>query len=77
MVVQLQAQFAGSQQKADGFAQIVRAHEQRNWCETLYAKGRIADAAVSLLEIKNTASKAVRANKLIMDWLAGESLHRT
>ena len=55
--------------------QILHIHEQKHECEALYAGGRTVDAAVSLLEIKNTMSEQVRANKFIMDWLAGEFWH--
>ena len=58
-------------ERAD-FLQILHAHEQRHQCEVLYAGDHIIDAAKLLLEIVNTTSQAARANKLIMDWLAGE-----
>lgn len=46
-------------------------------CEVLYAKGRIIDAAVSLLEIKKTLSEDFRGNKLMLYWVAGKSWHCT
>ena len=51
---------------------MLHVHEQKHQCETLYADGRTVDAAVSLLEITNTMSEEVRANKLIMLWLASK-----
>ena len=51
-------------------------HEQKHQCEALYADGRTVDAAVSLLELTNTMSEEVRANGLIMDWLASTFRHR-
>jgi peptide subunit release factor RF-3 len=61
-------------QERDNLIQILRAHEQKDQCEALYAEGRIIDAAVSLLEIGNTVNNYVRANMLIMDWLSGKFL---
>ncbi|KAH0829008.1 hypothetical protein J3R83DRAFT_2460, partial [Lanmaoa asiatica] len=72
-VQHLFSQHANSEHRADGLVQVLCAHEQIHRCETLYAEGRIIDAAVSLLEITNTASEEVRDNKLIMDRLTGES----
>ena len=63
------------QQEADDLAHIVHVREQKHKCETLYAEGRIVDAAASLLEIKNTTSAAVRGDALITDWIAGEFWH--
>ena len=54
--------------------QILRAHGQEHRCEALYTQHRRIDAAESLLEIVNTVSEAVRANKLVMDWIFGEIL---
>ena len=45
-------------------------------CESLYAQGRIYDAAESLREIQNTVKEDVRGNKFIFDWLAGEFQRR-
>jgi hydrogenase maturation factor HypF (carbamoyltransferase family) len=68
----LHAQLADSQHKANNLAHILRAHERKHQCEALYAEGRIIDAAESLLEIANAVSEDMKANKLLMDWLAGE-----
>ncbi|KAF8547586.1 WD40 repeat-like protein [Imleria badia] len=67
---ELRAQLAECQQKADRFIRIIHAHEQKHNCESLYAQGRIYDAAESLMEVENTVSGDVRANKFITDWLA-------
>lgn len=72
-VQKLHVQFAESQRKADGLTQILHAHEQKHHCESLYAEDRIIDAAESVLDILTTMSEEVRANKLLMDWLVGES----
>lgn len=44
----------------------------KHQCESLYAQGHINDAVGSLLEMEHTIDEGVRANKLIIDWLAGE-----
>ncbi|KAH0831375.1 hypothetical protein J3R83DRAFT_14038 [Lanmaoa asiatica] len=72
-VQQLRTQHANSQHRADSLSRILRAHEQKHQCETLYAEGRIMDAALSLLEIINTVGEEVRTNNLLMDWFASES----
>ena len=59
----------------DDLAHIIRVHEQKHQCETLYAEGHIIGAAVSLLQIKNTASAAVRGYAFITDWISGEFWH--
>ena len=71
-VQQLHVQLLDSQRTADGLVEILRVHERKHHCEALYAEGRIIAAAESLLEITNGLSEEVRANKLLMDWLAGE-----
>lgn len=48
----------------------------KHQCEVLYAQGRINDAVQSLVQITNTASESVIADKLVADWLTGESLSR-
>ena len=60
-----------SQLKADSLIRINHAHEQKHRCESLYAQGRIYDAAESLLEIANDMNEDIR-DKLIFDWFAGE-----
>ena len=72
IVQQLHAELADSRRTADGLVEILRVHERKHHCETLYAGGRIVAAAESLLEIMNGLSEEVRANKLLMGWLAGE-----
>ncbi|KAF8547368.1 hypothetical protein OG21DRAFT_1490282 [Imleria badia] len=64
---ELRVQLAESQHKADS---LIHAHEQKHKCESLYTQGRICDAAKSLMEMTNTINEDVRANKLIVDWLA-------
>ena len=71
-VQHLHVQLADSQRTADGLVEILRVHERKHHCETLYAEGRIVAAAESLLEVTNDLSEGVRANKLLMDWLTGE-----
>jgi len=46
--------------------------EQKRQCESLFSQGRIQGAAECLLEFANTVNDDVKANKLIVDWLAGE-----
>lgn len=75
-VQELRTELAESRHKADTLGQLLRAHEQKHRCETLYTEGRIIDTGISLLEITNTVSEDVRAHTLIMDWLAGMSLCR-
>ncbi|KAF8557095.1 hypothetical protein OG21DRAFT_1495015, partial [Imleria badia] len=72
---QLRVQLAECQQKADRLIRIIRAHEQKHHCESLYAQGRIYDVVDTLREIANTVDEDARANKLIVDWLA-EFMHR-
>ena len=43
-------------------------------CEALYGQGRIFDAAELFLEMENSANEDVKADKLIVDWMGGESL---
>ena len=50
-------------------------HQRRYECETLYAKGHVIDAAQLLLEIRNTASDEVDADKTVVNWLSGEFRH--
>jgi len=64
-------QLADAQRHADGLIRVNRAHEQKHHCESLYAQGRIHLAAERLLEIVDTVNEDVRANKFIVDWLAG------
>ncbi|KAG8214222.1 hypothetical protein J3R82DRAFT_11018 [Butyriboletus roseoflavus] len=70
-VEELRVQLADSQHKAESLIRIIRAHEQKRQCESLYAQGRIYDTAESLLEIANTTKEDLRANKLVIDWLDG------
>ena len=70
---ELRVQLAESQHKADS---VICAHEQKHQCESLYAQGRIYDAAQSLLEIQNTINESVRTNKFVVDWLSGEFRRR-
>ncbi|KAI9459275.1 hypothetical protein HD554DRAFT_1682040 [Boletus coccyginus] len=65
----LRIQLADAQRKADG---INHALEQMHQCESLYARGRIQDAAECLLEFTNVVHEDVRANKFIIDWPTGE-----
>jgi len=69
---ELRIQLAEARRKADGLVRINRAHQQKHQCESLYAQGRIQDAAECLLEFTNTVNEDVRANSFIIDWLAGE-----
>ncbi|KAG6370910.1 hypothetical protein JVT61DRAFT_10934 [Boletus reticuloceps] len=64
---ELRTELSDFQQRANG---LLHAHEQKHQCETLYAAGHVHDAAQTLLEITNTMTSEVRANRLIMDWLA-------
>ena len=66
---ELRVQLAESQRRANS---LIRAHEQKHHCESLYTQGRLYNAAESLLEMENTISEDVRANELIVEWLAGE-----
>ena len=70
----LHIQHADAQHKADSLIQINRAHEQKHQCESLYTQGHIHGATKCLLEMLNTVDEDVRANKLIMNQLAGEFL---
>ena len=70
-IQELRVQLAESQH-----IQINRANEQNHQCESLYAQGRIYDAAESLLEMANTVNEDVRTDKLILDWLPGEFRRR-
>ncbi|KAG8217956.1 hypothetical protein J3R82DRAFT_6127 [Butyriboletus roseoflavus] len=56
-VRQLHTDNTRSHQRADGLAQIIRAHERKDECETLYDEGRVIDAAICLFTIMNTASE--------------------
>ena len=69
---ELRVQLADAERRADS---LVRSHEQKHQCESQYAQGRIYDAAQSLLQMMDSLSDSedVRGNKIIMDWLAGES----
>ncbi|KAF8550639.1 hypothetical protein OG21DRAFT_1487620 [Imleria badia] len=69
---ELHVQLAESQHKANVLIRINRAHEQKHRCESLYAPGRIYDAAESLLEIANIVNEDESADKdkFIFDWLA-------
>ena len=66
---------ATSEKKVDNLNEILCAHQQKHECETLYANGHVLDAAQCLLDIKNTASDDVKADKIIMNWLSGEFRH--
>ncbi|KAI9571633.1 hypothetical protein HD554DRAFT_2302552 [Boletus coccyginus] len=68
----LLVQLANAQRR---IIQINRAHEQKHQCESLYAQGRIHDAAECLLETANIVNEDMGPNKLIMDWLS-EFTHR-
>ena len=70
---ELRVQLAESQHKADS---VICAHEQKHQCESLYAQGRIYDAAQSLLEMQNTINESVRTDKFVVDWLSGEFRRR-
>ena len=48
-----------------------RADEQKHHCEPLYVQGRIDEVAEPALEMENTTSEDVRANKLRVNWLSG------
>jgi len=50
--------------------------EHKHQCESLFSQGRIQGAAECLLEFANTVNDDVKANKLIVDWLAGEFRRR-
>lgn len=52
--------------------EVLHAHDKKDQCEHLYAQGRITDAANTLIEITNTTSEVVRADKSLADWLTGE-----
>lgn len=67
---ELRVQLANAERRADS---LVRSHEQKHQCESQYAQGRIYDAAQSLLQMMDSSSEDVRGNKIIMDWLIGES----
>lgn len=67
---ELRVQLANAERRADS---LVRSHEQKHQCESQYAQGRIYDAAQSLLQMMDSLSEDVRGNKIIMDWLIGES----
>ncbi|KAF8444928.1 hypothetical protein L210DRAFT_3054439 [Boletus edulis BED1] len=68
---ELRVQLAETGNKTDSLIRIIHAFEQKHQCETLYAQGRIYNAAESLLEITNTGVlEDLRDNKLIIDWLA-------
>lgn len=59
--------------KAVGFLrEVLCAHEQKHRCAIAYDKGRITEAVESLLELTTTASEAVAATELIMNWIVGE-----
>ena len=49
-----------------------KTHLQKHQCETLYADGRVVDAAQLLLEIVGTASDDVKTDATITDWISGE-----
>jgi hypothetical protein len=66
-VQDLTNQFAASQC-------ALRIHQQKHQCETMFADGRIYDAAHHLLEIINSMSEDLQHNELIMNWIEGESL---
>lgn len=72
-VHQLRAQLAESQQEADRERDdLIQLLEQKHRCEALYAEGRIMEVATPLLVIVNSVGENVKANKLIVNWLAGE-----
>ena len=71
-VQELNVELAESHHKADSLIRIIRAHEQKDHCESLYAQGRIYDAAESLLEIANTVNEDMRGDAFFFDWHAGE-----
>ncbi|KAF8548434.1 hypothetical protein OG21DRAFT_1516295 [Imleria badia] len=69
---ELRVQLAECQQKADRLIRIIHAHEQKHHCESLYAQGRVYDAAESLIEITSIVNEDESADKdsFIFDWLA-------
>ena len=69
---ELRVGLAECQHKADCPIRINRAHEQIHHCESLYAQGRIYDAAESFLEMEKTLSKDVRTDKSIVNWRTRE-----
>ena len=75
LVQQIRIEIADSQHKIDSLTGLLSAHRQKHQCETLYADGRIIDAAQVLLEIERTTGDDVKADTLIMDWLSGRFRH--
>ena len=78
-IQQLRTQLSDSQQNAKQLStelsssrQVIRAHQQKHECETLYANGHVVDAANSLLDITRSINDDVKSDAIIMDWLSGE-----
>ena len=71
----LRTELTDSRQKADRLTKILSVHRQKYICESLYADGRVTDAAQSLLEIMRTATDDVKADATVMDWISGEFRH--
>lgn len=75
--MKLRAELAGRDDKIRSLRTVLHAHEQKQECEDLYARGHIYDAAKSLIELSSIADEAVRTNKCIRTWLTGEFQYRT
>ena len=74
-IQQLRTELNDSQQKIDSLTRVLRVHQLKDQCETLYADGHAVDTAQLLLEIVKTASEDVTAGTIIVEWLSGELGH--
>ena len=75
-ITHLEQALSDTRRKTDSLIRINHAHEQKHQCESLYAQGRIQDAAECILEFANTVDDDVKTNRLIMDWFAGKFRRR-
>jgi hypothetical protein len=62
------------EQTVQGLQCTVRVHEKKHQCETMFANGRIYDAAQYLLDIIDIMNEELKHNELIANWLEGDSL---
>ena len=66
----LHIELTDSRQKTDSLTKVLSVHQQKYICESLYADGRVTDAAQSLLGITRTATEDVKADTAVMDWIS-------
>jgi hypothetical protein len=72
--VSIERKIGDLEQTVQGLQCTLHVYEQKHECESLFACGRVYDAAQHLLEIINTMSEDLQHNQLIKNWLEGECL---